>query len=131
MQTITNREQTQELSTDIHVITAEINAYKQIAGEAILEIGRRLKHVKENELIHGQCGKLLETIEMDRSQAAKFVKVFEEFGQSNVCTYTHLGMRALYEIATIPPEQRERPHAIPSTVNVKSAPPSGQIGASV
>ncbi|GAC44279.1 DUF3102 domain-containing protein [Paenibacillus popilliae] len=76
MQTITNREQTQELSTDIHVITAEINAYKQIAGEAILEIGRRLKHVKENELIHGQYGNLLEAIEMDRSQAAKFAAYY-------------------------------------------------------
>ncbi|WII38777.1 dimethyladenosine transferase [Paenibacillus thiaminolyticus] len=47
MQTITNREQSQELSTDIHVITAEINAYQKIAGEAIFEIGRRLKHIRE------------------------------------------------------------------------------------
>lgn len=38
----------QTLSNDIHVITAEINAYQRIAGEAIFEIGRRLHEVKYN-----------------------------------------------------------------------------------
>lgn len=29
------------LSTDLNVITAEISSYKQVAGQAILEIGKR------------------------------------------------------------------------------------------
>ncbi|MGF9872882.1 DUF3102 domain-containing protein [Bacillus tropicus] len=43
-----------KLSKDINVITAEINAYQRVAGEAIFEIGRRLKYVKENDLVHGE-----------------------------------------------------------------------------
>ena len=34
-----------------------------------------------------------------------FVKVSEEFGE-NRCTYNELGLRALYEIATLPQEHR-------------------------
>ncbi|GAC44069.1 DUF3102 domain-containing protein [Paenibacillus popilliae] len=73
MQTITNREQTQELSTDIHVITAEINAYKRIAGEAIFEIGRRLKHVREKKLAerHGGWTSWLRKVEIEESQARR------------------------------------------------------------
>lgn len=40
---------------------------------------------------------------MDRTQVDKFIKIFERFG-SDECTYTQLGMRALYEIATLPEE---------------------------
>src|SRR5690625_3706733 len=69
-----------ELSTDINVITAEINAYQRVAGEAIFEIGRRLKHVKENDLVHGEWTGWCETIKMSRSQAQRFIRVYERFG---------------------------------------------------
>lgn len=107
------------LSADINVITAEINAYQRVAGEAIFEIGRRLKHVKENDLAHGEWSRWCkEEIGMERAQADKFIRIFIEVG--NECTYTHLGFRALYEIATLPPDQRERPHKIPTTGETKT-----------
>lgn len=113
--------QTTELSNDINVITAEINAYKQVAGEAIFEIGRRLKHVKENDLAHGEFGKWLESIEMDRFQASRFIKVYEEIGNDpKLRTSANIGFRALYEIATLPPDQRNQPHTIPSTGETKT-----------
>lgn len=86
---------------------AEINAYKRIAGEAIFEIGRRLKHVKENDLVHGEFGKWLRSIDFDESQARRFMKVAEELGDGKATTWMDLPFRALYEIATLPPEERE------------------------
>lgn len=38
-----------QLSKDINILTAEINSYKQLAGQSIWEIGRRLNYVKEND----------------------------------------------------------------------------------
>src|SRR5690625_7902464 len=92
-----------ELSKDINVITAEINAYQRVAGEAIFEIGRRLKHVKENDLAHGEWSKWLESIRMDRAAAHKLIFVYEEMGGENVETFQRLGMTALYQIAPLPP----------------------------
>lgn len=98
------------LSEDLNVITAEINSYKQVAGQAIFEIGRRLKHVKENDLVHGEWEDWLRTIDMTRQHAHRFTKVYEEFGESNVTPMLHLGINALYQIATLPEEEREKEH---------------------
>ncbi|MCG7407745.1 DUF3102 domain-containing protein [Paenibacillus sp. ACRRX] len=124
MPTLSNTSQSQELSTDIHVITAEINAYKRIAGEAIFEIGRRLKYVREkifqeNGHHSGKWSEWLRTVEFDITTAKRFIKIFDEFSNKGD-TWHHLGMRVLYEIATLPPEQREQSHTIPSTGAVKT-----------
>lgn len=113
--------QTTELSNDLNVITAEINAYKQVAGEAIFEIGRRLKHVKENDLVHGEWTKWCEEeLGMKRQQADMFIKVAEDLGGEFDKTFCHLGLSALYHIATLPPDQRKQPHTIPSTGETKT-----------
>ena len=103
-----------DLSTDINVITAEINAYQRVAGEAIFEIGKRLKHVKENDLAHGEWGRwLTESAKMSSGQARKFITVADEFGE-NRSTWNDLGLQALYLIATMSEEQREQHHTLVS-----------------
>lgn len=49
-------------------------------------------------------------------QANKFVKVFDEVGE-DVNIKSTLGIEALYQIATLPPEQREVSHELPTYSN--------------
>lgn len=114
--------QASELSNDLAVITAEINAYKRVAGEAIFEIGRRLKYVKEQKLAEGHGGwtAWLREIEMSTSQADRFIKVYVELNDGKFPTSGSIALGKLYEIATLPPEERDRPHRIPSTGAVKT-----------
>ena len=86
------------LSNDIHVITAEINAYQRVAGEAIFEIGKRLKHVKENDLAHGEWSKWCESIGMSRAQSHKFIKVYERFGNVSPVKQLPTVMSVLFEL---------------------------------
>lgn len=97
-----------QLSSDINVITAEINSYKQIAGQSIWEIGRRLNYVKENDLAHGEFGKWLEKVEINHSTANKFMKIANEL--SNSYSGTNIGWKALSLIATLPEEERTKQH---------------------
>lgn len=95
-----------QLSNDLTTIETEIKSYQNIAGQSIFEIGRRLKHVKENDLVHGEFINWIEnTLNMDRTTANKFMKVSKEL--SNDEPVQHLGFKALYQIATIPEEHRE------------------------
>src|SRR5690606_8400282 len=98
---------------------------------AIFEIGRRLHHVKYHPaeyglpegtdkqgntiVARGAWGEWLAEVNTTLDASKWFIKVFEELdGSAKRCTYTNsgLGLRALYEIATLPPEQREVEHEV-------------------
>ena len=98
-----------QLSDSLPIIETEIRQYQNLAGESIFEIGRRLKHVKENDLVHGEFIKWVECqLNMDRTTANKFMKVADEL--PNVDTYRHLGSNALYMITTLPEPERTKEH---------------------
>lgn len=93
------------LSNNLSQIELEISHHKQIAGQSIWEIGRRLNHVKENDLAHGQFGKWLDTIKISHSEARKMMTIAQQL--SNRSTLNDLGTSALYLIATLPEEEKQ------------------------
>ncbi|WP_132139940.1 hypothetical protein [Limosilactobacillus reuteri] len=107
---ITNEVET--LSNDLTKITTEIKAYQSVGGQAIFEIGRRLNWVKNHNLAHGEFIEWLETINLDKDVANHFMKIANELG--NEWTSTHLGATALYLVATMPPEERNKPQQLNS-----------------
>ncbi|WP_103574579.1 DUF3102 domain-containing protein, partial [Bacillus thuringiensis] len=111
------------LSTDINVITAEIKSYQQIAGQSIFEIGKRLKHVKENDLAHGDFGNWLIDMDLDDSTARKFMRAYTQFEKRG--TFPDLPSSKIFQIIALPSEidrQQfiEEPHTIPSTGEEKT-----------
>lgn len=90
------------LSNNLVQIELEINHHKQIAGQSIWEIGRRLNHVKETDLAHGQFGKWLEHIGIQYREANRMMTVAKKL--PNVTTLSDLGSTALYLLATLPAE---------------------------
>lgn len=99
-----------QLSNDLTTIETEIKSYQNIAGQSIFEIGRRLKHVKENDLAHGEFVKWLERVNITRDYSSKYMRVYEEFNNSNVVSTRHLGVTALNELAQIPEIERTKEH---------------------
>lgn len=93
------------LSNNLSQIELEISHHKQIAGQSIWEIGRRLNHVKEHNLVHGEFREWHENLGLDKDFAYKSMKIAKEL--PNVETLRHLGTTALHLIATLPEEERE------------------------
>lgn len=100
------------LSTNIDRLTTEIKTYQTIGGQAIFEIGRRLKWVKDNDLAHGEFGKWLESIQMNQNTANRFMKIVKEIPNSD--SYHNLGWQPLYLIATMPASERDKPQQLDS-----------------
>lgn len=97
-----------KLSSDINIITAEINSYKQIAGQSIWEIGRRLNYVKENDLVHGEFMSWYQSIGLDKDFVSRSMKVAKEL--PNFETLRNLSNTALHLIAALPEEERTQEH---------------------
>ncbi|API89400.1 hypothetical protein BKP56_09100 [Marinilactibacillus sp. 15R] len=95
-----------ELTKDLNQITAEINSYKQIAGQSIWEIGRRLNFVKQNDLVHGEFMAWIESLGIEYTFAKRSMKIANEF--SNSATVPNLSNTALYLITTLPEEEKQK-----------------------
>lgn len=106
------------LSNELPVIEFEITQYQKQAGESIFEIGRRLKHVKENNLVHGEFGKWLEKVNINPRTAQKMIKVSSAH-ELETTTSSQLGLEVLYEVSTLPEPERSKEH-ITSSGEVKT-----------
>lgn len=93
------------LSNNLSQIELEISHHKQIAGQSIWEIGRRLNHVKEKDLVHGEFGGWLDKIGIHYREANRMMTVAKQL--PNVTTLSDLGSSALYLIATLPEEEKQ------------------------
>ncbi|PFK10278.1 DUF3102 domain-containing protein [Bacillus cereus] len=113
-----------DLSKDINVITAEIKSYQQIAGQSIFEIGKRLKYVKENDLVQGQWTNWCEKqCGIKRQTANRFIQAYEQF--PNGTTSYQIESAKVFELLSLPQEINrqqfiEEPHTIPSTGEEKT-----------
>lgn len=94
------------LSDNLQQIELEINHHKNIAGQSIWEIGRRLNHVKENDLAHGQFTEWIERkVRIHEREAQRMMKIANELPKAT--TLSDLGTSALYLIATLPEEEKQ------------------------
>lgn len=105
---------TNQLSTDLVVITEEIRGYQRQAGKSIWEIGKRIAQVKNNDLAHGQFLPWLESIGMNVSVAERFMKIATTLEESD--KFQSLGYQALYLITTLPEDERHQEHELASGV---------------
>lgn len=70
-------------------------------------------------MAHGEWSKWCESIGMSRNQATKFITVYSEISP-NDSTSNQSGLEMLYQIATMPEEQRTQPQTVPSTGETKT-----------
>ena len=84
----------------------KVNARNSIIEQSFSNrVGRRLNHVKENDLAHGQFGEWLNKVGINYRKANRMMTVAKQL--PNVTTLSDLGDSALYLIATLPEEEKQ------------------------
>lgn len=95
-----------DMPRDINTITTEILLYKNQAGEAILEIGKRLIEVKA-QLDHGEwLDYLKERVDVSVRTAQTMMQLAKEYS-SNTQTFALLGSQKALKLLTLPAAERE------------------------
>lgn len=90
---------------DLDVITGEIIVYKQQAGMAILEIGRRLIEAKA-QLGHGEwLPYLRDRVDFSRATANRMMRLAKEY--SNCSPVSNLGAKKALQLLAFSPVERD------------------------
>ncbi|WP_312124513.1 DUF3102 domain-containing protein [Lysinibacillus boronitolerans] len=116
---LTSTEKIEILSLDLRTNEAAIRKNMRKAGEAIFEIGKHLKHVKENVIESGKWTEWLQSMDIDPRQAQRFIQVYTELNEHA----TALSGQSLTKLLTLAQisstvgdisEVIEKPHVLPN-----------------
>lgn len=93
------------LSLDLKEIEFEIFQHQKSASNSIIEIGKRLNHVKEKNLVHGEFMTWVEnSLKMSYQTANKYMRVAKEF--PNISHARTISLENLYLISTLPNKEK-------------------------
>ena len=93
------------LSDNLQQIELDLKQENEQIGKSIWKIGCMLKHVKENDLAHGQFMEWYQGLGYNKNFVSKAIIIANEL--SNFPTLGNIGTEALYLIATLPEEEKQ------------------------
>lgn len=94
-----------ETERGIETITEEIIFYKNVGGQAVIEIGRRLTEAKA-QLKHGEwLPWLREKVEFSETSAQNFMRIAREYGNTHLVG--DLGASKALVLLALPASERE------------------------
>ena len=95
----------QEIGRGIETIAEEIIFYKNVGGQAVIEIGRRLTEAKA-QLKHGEwLPWLREKVEFSETSAQNFMRIAREYGNTHLVG--DLGASKALVLLALPASERE------------------------
>lgn len=98
---------TTDLARTPEIIYAEINFYSGTMLSSAIEIGRRMVELK-GKLPHGSfIDEIKKNTPWSRSQINNFMRLFREYGNSNVQTFGHLSPSKALALLALPEAERE------------------------
>lgn len=93
------------LSNNLRQIELDLRQENEQIGKSIWKIGCMLKHVKENDLTHGQFMDWYKNLGYNKNFVSKAITIADKL--SNFPTLGNIGTEALYLIATLPDNQKQ------------------------
>ncbi|MCU6709790.1 DUF3102 domain-containing protein [Paenibacillus sp. J5C_2022] len=87
-------------SADLPTVEKRLRELEGIERQTAFEKGMLLKHVRDNDLTHGQWGTWLGGFGIDPSTATRYIQVYDQFG--NHATSHDLPTSKLFELVKLP-----------------------------
>ncbi|MBE3600584.1 DUF3102 domain-containing protein [Streptococcus agalactiae] len=93
------------LSNNLQQIELDLRQENEQIGKSIWKIGCMLKHVKENDLTHGQFMDWYKNLGYNKNFVSKAITIADKL--SNFPTLGNIGTEVLYLIATLPDDKKQ------------------------